>query len=426
MRDIAVTLAVFGSLPFILRWPWTGILVWTWLGFMNPHRLAWGFAVNLPFAMIVALTTLVALLISREPKKFVWERELVVMALFLGFTVVTSYTALYPALAWQQFDKVAKIFLMIFVAVLVINTRERLMALVWVIALSIGFYGVKGGIFTLVTGGGYHVQGPERSFIAGNNEIGLALCMTVPLLYYLSQMAEKIWVRNAMLGAAILSVLAALGTQSRGALLGLSVMGIFIWLKSRRKFQVAILIAFAVLVLVPLMPQSWVDRMASIQNYEEDASATGRLEAWRMAYNLASDRLLGGGFEAFQPQTFRMYLPGGTYHDAHSIYFEVLGEHGFIGLAIFLTLAAFTWFSAAKVLRACKPVPELKWLRDLMSMTQVSLMAYLATGTFLGMAYFDYFYNLVLIVVMAKVILSQHVVAPVKDRWRSAIAPASS
>jgi probable O-glycosylation ligase (exosortase A-associated) len=247
--------------------------------------------------------------------------------------------------------------------------------------------------------------------------------MTVPLLLPQSDGA-KIWVRNAISRGG-LSVLAALGTQSRGALLGLGVMGTFIWLKSRRKAQVAILIAFALLVLVPFMPQSWVDRMSSIQNYEEDASAVGRLQAWRMAYNLASDRLLGGGFEAFHPQTFKIYLPGGTYHDAHSIYFEVLGEHGFIGLAIFLMLAAFTWFSAAKVLRACKPVPELKWLRELMAMTQVSLVAYLATGVFLGMAYFDYFYNLVLIVVMAKVILAQHVVAPVKDRWQSAIVPAS-
>jgi len=33
---------------------------------------------------------------------------------------------------------------MIFVATLVINTPQRLVALVWVTALSIGFYGVKG------------------------------------------------------------------------------------------------------------------------------------------------------------------------------------------------------------------------------------------------------------------------------------------
>jgi probable O-glycosylation ligase (exosortase A-associated) len=412
MRDIAVTLVVLGSLPFIVRRPWIGILVWTWLGFMNPHRLAWGFATTMPFAAIVALTTMVAVLISREPKKLNWTPELVLILVFLAWMVVTSLDALYPTRAWPQFSKVSKIFLMIFVAAVVINTKERLLALVWVIALSIGFYGVKGGVFTLVTGGGFRVQGPEGTFIGGNNEIGLALCMTIPLLYYLSQIARRPWIRYSLIGAAVMTVIAALGTQSRGALLGLSLMGGLIWLKSRRKFQIAILIAFAVLVLVPFMPESWFQRMSTIENFEHDKSALSRLAAWRMAINLASSRFLGGGFEAFQAPTFERYAPDEALGaDAHSIYFEVLGEHGYVGLMIFLALVFTTWVSASKVMRACKRSAERRWLHDLMAMTQVSLAAYLGAGAFLGMAYFDYFYNLVLVVLVAKGILAPELVA---------------
>jgi len=407
MRDIAITLAVFGSLPFILARPWIGILVWTWLGFMNPHRLAWGFSVTMPFAMIVAVTTLAAIFLSREPKRFSRQPEMILMLVFLAWMLVTTVMAYYPTLAWEQFDKVWKIFLMIFVATLVINTKERLQALVWVIALSIGFFGVKGGLFTLLTGGGFHVRGPDGTFIAGNNEIGLALCMTVPLLYYLSQISRHHLLRIAMLGAIILTVIAALGTQSRGALLGLGTMAGFLWLKSRQKFQIALLILFAILVLVPLMPDSWAERMRSIRDYEQDQSATGRLNAWGMAFNLASDRIFGGGFETFRPAQFERYAPDPRYlADAHSIYFEVLGEHGFPGLALFLLIAGTTWLSASKIIRACKRDPELKWLRDLMAMTQVSLVAYLVAGAFLGLAYFDYFYNLVLIVVLAKEIVA--------------------
>jgi probable O-glycosylation ligase (exosortase A-associated) len=407
MRDIAVTLVVFGSLPFILKRPWIGILVWTWLGFMNPHRLAWGFSVTFPYAMIVALTTLVAILISREPKKLSREPEMVLMGVFLTWMLITTAAAFYPTLAWEQFDKIAKIFLMIFVATIVINTKERLLALVWVIALSIGFFGVKGGIFTLMTGGGFHVRGPIGSFIDGNNEIGLALCMTVPLLYYLGQVAIRRWVRLAMVGAALLTVVAALGTQSRGALLGLVAMGALLWLKSTHKFRTGLLIAFAVLVFVPFMPDTWTERMHSMGNYEQDASVLGRFNAWHMAFNLASARFIGGGFDTFQPQQFAQYAPlPEQVHDAHSIYFEVLGEHGFLGLVLFLLIAVMTWFSASKVIRACRNNPELEWLRHLMAMTQVSLVAYLAAGAFLGLAYFDYYYNLVLIVVVAKGILA--------------------
>jgi probable O-glycosylation ligase (exosortase A-associated) len=403
MRDIAVTLAVFGTLPFILRWPWVGILVWTWLGFMSPHRMAWGFSTTMPFAMIVALVTLIAILFSRDPKRFSRDPGIVLMVVFLAWMFLTTLNAHYPELAWEQFNKIWKIFLMIFVATLVINTRERMLALVAVITLSIAFFGVKGGVFTLLTGGGFHVQGPPNSFIGGNNELGLALVMTLPLLFYGYLTFKRFVLRAACIGAIGLTVVATLGTQSRGALLGLVAMGAFIWLKSRYKLQIAILIAVAVLVLVPVMPESWFDRMSSIRDYEHDGSAQGRLNAWRMAFNLASNEPMGGGFETFQPAEFARYSPIPRLTlDAHSIYFEVLGEHGFPGLAIFLALLAVTWVGASRTIRRCKGDASLRWLADLMAMVQVSLLSYLTAGAFLGMAYFDYFYNLVLIVAMAK------------------------
>ena len=421
MRDIAITLAVFGSLPFILARPWIGILVWTWLSFMNPHRLAWGFSVTMPFAMVVVLTTLVAIAISREPKKLRMQPELVLMVAFLGWMFLTTLNAHYPAFAWEQFEKVVKIFFMIVVATLVINTRERLIALVWVIALSIGFYGVKGGVFTLVTGGGYYVRGPLGSFISGNNEIGMALVMTVPLLYYCSQTATRRFLRWGFLSAVFLTIVATLGTQSRGALVGLCAMGFVFWLKARHKFQIAALIVLTAAVLVPFMPESWFERMSTIRDFEQDRSALGRINAWEMAFNMARAELFGGGFESFQAAEFAKYSPVAMLtFDAHSIYFEVLGEHGFPGLAFFLLIAGTTWRSASKIIRAYKEDPELKWLCDLMAMTQVSMVAYLVAGAFLGLAYFDYFYNLVLIVVIAKdLVASRHRAGNVESPYKS-------
>lgn len=55
MRDILVTALILGSLPFILRRPYIGILVWAWVSYMNPHRLTWVFAYDLPFAQIVGV-----------------------------------------------------------------------------------------------------------------------------------------------------------------------------------------------------------------------------------------------------------------------------------------------------------------------------------------------------------------------------------
>lgn len=408
MRDIAVTLAVFATLPFIIRRPWIGILVWTWLGFMNPHRLAWGFSTTMPFAQIVALTTLFALFLSREPKRIPWERETVVLLVFVAWMLFTTIFAVYPQLAWEQFEKVIKIELMIIVAMIVINTPERLKYLVWTIALSLAFYGIKGGIFTTLNGGVYRVQGPFGSFIAGNNEMGLALAMTVPLLYFLARSALSRAVRFSVYAAMVLTALAAIGTQSRGALLAMAAMGLVFWLKARNKLIVMILAGLSVAFVALVMPEAWYERMATIQTYQEDRSALGRLNAWSMAFNLALARPIGGGFETFRREMFALYAPEPwNVRDVHSIYFEVLGEHGFIGLGLFILLALLTWRSATAIKRTVKGDREWAWMGDLAAMVQVSMVAYFAAGTFLGMAYFDYYYNLVLIVVVARALLRQ-------------------
>ncbi|MBS0175600.1 MAG: putative O-glycosylation ligase, exosortase A system-associated [Nitrospira sp.] len=406
MRDIAVTLAVFGSLPFILRRPWIGILVWTWLGFMNPHRMAWGFSTTMPFAYIVALTTFASMIMHKVPRRIPWERETVVLALFIGWMVITTINAIFPAFAWEQFEKVIKIQVMIFVAMMLITSEDRLKWLVWVIAVSIGVYGLKGGIFTIVHGGVHRVQGPAGTFIEGNNELGLAIAMTVPLLYFLARHATPLPFRPLVYGITILNAIAAIGTQSRGALVGMAIMGLVFWFKSRQKFMVAILGGLSILIIVQIMPTEWYERMYTIKTYQDDGSAQGRINAWWTAFNLAKARFTGGGFETFQPAVFQLYAPDpGNVHDVHSIYFEALGEHGFVGLFLFLLLAGLTWRSGSIIRKAVKGIPERAWWGELATMTQVSLVAYLAAGAFLGMAYFDYYYNLVLIMIVMKAIL---------------------
>ncbi len=304
MRDIAVSAVIFGSLPFILWRPYIGVLVWTWISFMNPHRLTWGFAYDMPFALIVALVTLVAMLTSREPKKMPWTRETIVLLIFLVWMLVTTIFSVYPELAWPHLDKVAKILLMVYVTLMLMQSKERINQLVWVVALSLAFYGVKGGIFTIANGGVYHVRGPEGSFIGGDNEMGLALVMTIPLLRYLQLTARSTWLRLAMTAAMLLTAIAAIGSQSRGAMLGIAAMGVFLWLKSRSKVFTAILGVAATVMVFAIMPQQWFDRMSTIGNYQQDYSAMGRINAWHMAFNLAKDRPLGGGFDTFQRDMF--------------------------------------------------------------------------------------------------------------------------
>lgn len=422
MRDLIVTLAVFGSVPFILRRPWIGILMWSWLGYMNPHRLAWGFSTSMPFALIVAVATFAAILISGEKKQIIWTRETKLMLIFTCWMFITTQFSMYPEMAWVQWDKVWRIMLMTFITVMVIRERQQVHWLVVVIVLSLGFYGVKGGIFVLTGGSSNQVLGPNGSFIAERNAIGLALLMTIPLLWYVRMQATQALVRYALLAAGALTLIAIIGTHSRGALLGLIAVGTFFLMKARNKFGVILAIIPVVLVIMYVMPQEWFDRMNTIETYDEDASAMGRLYAWSNAIQLANMSLLGGGFRAVTGF-------GGT--DSHSNWFGVLGEQGWIGLVMFVLLHIFTWRSATQVIRLAKPHKALTWARDLAAMVQVSMIAYMSAGSFLGLQYFDLFYHLVAIIVIIGAIVKREIASMPKEPARrrlpmDGLAPAPS
>jgi probable O-glycosylation ligase (exosortase A-associated) len=402
MRDLLVAGMVFGLLPFVFKRPWFGILLWSWLGYMNPHRLAYGFAFDFPFAMVVGLTTIVAFLFSKEKKEMIWTRETVVLLMFISWMLFTTFFAFYPDDAWFQWNKVWKIQLMTFLTVLLITDRQKLNWLVWVIALSLGFYGVKGGVFTIIHGGAFRVSGPAGTFIGGNNELALALVMTIPLIRYLHLIEARKWVKAGLASAMVLTGVAAIGSQSRGALVAMVAMGLFLWMKSSGKFIIGIYMVVSVVIMAAVMPQEWYDRMNTIKTYDEDQSALERINSWQTAFNVAKDRVTGGGFETLiNPATFHQYAPNPLMvFDAHSIYFKVMGEHGFFGLGLFLLLGMLVWIRGRQIIKRCQHDPDKKWAADLAAMVQVSLIGYATGGAFLGLPYFDLPYHLIIIIML--------------------------
>jgi probable O-glycosylation ligase (exosortase A-associated) len=122
-----------------------------------------------------------------------------------------------------------------------------------------------------------------------------------------------------------------------------------------------------------------------------------------MAWNLAKDQFFGGGFDIYNLATFSRYAPvPNDVHAAHSIYFQILGEHGFVGLFLFLLLLRLVWREAGKLKVEGTRQPESKWTAELGAMCQVSLIGYVVGGAFLSLAYFDLPYNIMVIVVLAR------------------------
>jgi len=403
IRDVLVTLIVVGILPMALQHPSVGVLLWTWISVMNPHKLAWGFAMNMPFAAIAAGVTLVGLFVTRDRIVVPKDRVAIVLVAFVAFTALTTLTAIDRADSLTQLNKVFKIQLMTLVAMAVLNERRHLQAFVWINALSLGFYGIKGGLFTLRSGGSERVWGPPGGFIEGNNELALALVMVIPLMYYLRLVSPNRWVRHGLLGAMLLSAVSALGTHSRGALLAIVAMGIVLWWRSPRKSLTLIPMVAAGAAIFAFMPENWLLRMETIQTYDQDGSAMGRINAWWTMFNLANDRLLGGGFSVYSIPVFAAYSPDPSkVRAAHSIYFQVLGEHGWIGFALFVSIWFLGWRLANRIRRSARgETGDLQSLGLLAAMCQVSLVGYAVGGAFLSLAYFDLPYNILVMLVVA-------------------------
>jgi probable O-glycosylation ligase (exosortase A-associated) len=331
----------------------------------------------------------------------VWSREIWVLLILVFWMSLTTTQALFFNLAAEQWEKIVKIQILTFMTLLMLTTRDRVHIFIWAIVLSLGFYGVKGGIFTIMKGGVHRVQGPLGTFIGGNNELALALVMTIPLMRYLHLQERSWWIKQGLVVAMVLTALAAVGSQSRGAYVALAITAGIFWWKSRHKFATALLLGVAAALVVAIMPAEWYERMSTIKTYDEDASAQGRINQWLTAINVANDRIFGGGFEMWHRPMCQVYSPNPfDCRDVHSIYFEVMGEHGWIGFFLFMSLLGLTWLKCGAIIRLARKQPDTLWARDLAAMIQVTLVAYMSAGAFLGLAYFDYFYHLVAVVVV--------------------------
>lgn len=404
MRDLLFASLIGALVTAALARPHLGLLGYVWFSLMAPHRLTFGFAQDMPWAQILFLVTLLRWLVSSERKLPDWSLLHGLLALFTIHFTLSFAQAWAPEPAAVKLDAALKLMAGLYLATVLIDRPERLRALVWVVALSVGFYGLKGGLFVLATGGAHQVLGPYPSLMADNNGIALALVMVLPLFVFLYETTRSFWPRAALVAGAGLIAIAVLGTWSRGGLLALVATALVLWWHSKARLPLALLGAAAGLVLLSVLPDAWFAKMSTIDEYQEDASAQLRFTAWEYAWNVAlTSPIFGGGFKVFVLNNIRHGAGGHSdYLNAHSIYFEVLGELGFLGLALFLAILATAFSIAGRLMRLEREGSERRELARLGAALRVSLVGYAVGGALLNMAFFELFYHLLAILIVAQ------------------------
>jgi putative inorganic carbon (HCO3(-)) transporter len=410
MRDVLLVLGI-GIISLVaLRKPAFGMVCFVGASLLNPHSLTWGFARSFPFAQWIAVGTLGGYFLSNEDKKFPKQREFFLLLALWAMFIASTPLAIEREAALHRCILTSKILLMVFLSMSLINSEERLRILIRVIALTLGFHGLKGGIFAVMTGGNYMVEGPENSFLAANNAIGLALAMNVPILFHLSRVEKDkrlVWLLRAML---VFSYPAIVCTFSRGAWLGLTAATVLVVLKLKTPHKVLVLIAAVILVPVvfQMLPERVASRYEDLRNYDTEDSAQSRFWNWELCTRVGfSHPLLGGGFDYYSPYIYDTYFPEflqrwpGRWWSCHSMWFTVLGEHGLPGIILYIALIVSSMMSLRRV-RAAGTAQGKPFLVELANMLQGAFVAYMVSGTFLDVAYFDLFYQLVAVVIIVK------------------------
>lgn len=395
MRDIAVMIVLAVCIVAAFKRPWLGVLGLSLFTYANPHTYAWGFATGFPVYFVLFLAVVAAFVFSgmkRQPLPKDW-RIPTFFSLWFYF-LITTLDSTNPPFAWQKLIDTSKVYLPLLLALWLIDSREKLFWLIATIAGSVGAVAVKGGLFAIATGFSYRVWGPTGTQFGGNNEFALATLIIVPLLILLMREVSDQRAKYAFMAVIPLCLASAVSSHSRGAFLTLGVILLMMLWHSRRKWLIVPVMFLGVYVLLQNLPDHWFERMATIQTYEEDQSAMGRIETWTWGIRYAlANPLTGAGFDGWRLVSVR---------DWHSAYVEALAEHGFPGFLLWLSLLYGSIFSLTNLGHKVRHIPELAWVRNYSYMLRMSLIAYAVGSLFLGLTYWSLFYHIVFIAVLTR------------------------
>lgn len=411
MRDYLIAAIVLACLPVGILRPYYGVLVYTWISYMYPHLLGWSFIRTWPVGKIAGISALVGGVVQHDGRFLpLKEREnLLMIVLFFVFCWSTCF-AFYPEDASQELLNMGKIILMSLLTSTLLTDRDRLRKFFLVVGFSLGFYGVKGGLFGFRTLGEQMVLGPEPSILAANNALGVALNMCLPIFWFLAKDTPQRWLKRLLQLCFVLTIPGVMFTYSRASALALAFVCLLIVLKSSKKLLILSLLVLMAPAAVGFLPEKWIGRQRTTLTYEEDSSAMSRLGEWEFCWRLATDRpLTGGGFLFYSMETYAKYYPEflntyGKSWNSHSIYFGILAAHGFPGLIVFLAMIGSCLLSLHKIKRDTMHREDLRWMGNYSDIVLVSFGGFLVNGAFNNMEYFDLVYHWVGIVASLKVI----------------------
>lgn len=428
MRDLVFMALFLFMMANAVRCLHTGVMLWAWIAMCAPQQYLYGIGASLPLNKIAVAVTAVSFFVDRTKNKPYFDAHIILVGLFVLHGCISYSVGIsYLSRPYDILDKMMKIYVMCFVTTMAARGRLQIHAMVIIICLGMGIHGVLEGLKYVVSAGG-HIVIPPAS-IGDNNYLALATLMVMPLLFYLFNYSESRLIRLSFMGALLACFAGVVATASRGGLIGLVILGGFLFLQSRRKLLALVGIAVLAAGLLSFAPERWMARMHTIGSASEDDSFMSRVSSWKLHAILALDRpLVGGGYSALEnPAIFDIYRRKFHMLDsfgespepsmalaAHSAYFQALGDLGWPGLFLFMAILSAGFYNLARILRMTRGNESLVWAYDLAVLLRLSLVLFMVCGALLSVTYFEMFYIMLTQVSVLRRYLEETTPAPAR------------
>lgn len=434
MRDLFM-LAILPLLLYAMaKRPFIALGMWVWTALFFPNGWVYGPAAGIRYNLLfTGVAVLAYLAMKNKPKFQPGGLGYLVFFFFFWTTLSTILTIGRPDVAWEIWNRFAKIIALFLFVLLIVEKKLHIDFILGCVVLSVGFYANLESAKFILSGGNHMIHGMGGHVLGDRNELAVAFCMTLPICYYLlSEYGKRSQlIRIGLIGTMTLLVLGVVGTQSRGGFIALAILGAYLFLKSERKILFGIFGAVLIAIIAQVASDDWVGRINTIETATDDASFMGRVVSWKLSFILAMQNpFFGGGFKSLEnfpvwlelSREFFSYpwfytgdlLPNTKVaRAAHSVYFQVLGDHGFVGLGLYMGILLFAFLKAGSVARRARKYGAPDWLRTLATMLQLSIFTFSVGAAALSFAYFDLIFALIgLVIVLEKRILPTTIPTP--------------
>lgn len=420
MRDIIVSLFLVAALPTCFRKPFVGLLLFSLLAYMRLQDLTWGFARDIRWSFYVALVTFAGFFASSRERRFMISElrstVMLIMVALVGLSILKNRGP--DPKDIPGFIEYSKIVVIALFTTGLVNTRDRLRMILWVITLSFAFFGFKSGTMGILSGGSMQIIRGPGGMLKDNNDFALALGMSIPMLVMMGLSEKREVLRKALLICVPLSIITIALTHSRGGFLAMS-FGIFIMIwRSRNRLAGLAMIGLLGLGGLLAAPSAITQRLSTIQEYEKDDSAQARLAAWRTAGEMIkANPVFGVGFGHFQ-DNYQRYDPrrkeggGGQAFVAHNSYLQIWAECGTPTFMLYLSLILLSFLDLWRLRTEARRHYHSSWILNYTTMFEASLGTFMLGSIFLNRAHFDLFYHWVALILAFSTIARREMANP--------------